>query len=118
MPIITIKSPLAAPKNEELLKNISIEVTRLLEIPPEHCWITWVETKVFYKKDWESTDSPAPIVHILCKESHNLDKVKKILRAIQQLISGMETCDKKEIYISVQKLEKGNILVRDEIWGG
>ncbi|WEG16684.1 hypothetical protein PQ478_19600 [Alkalihalophilus pseudofirmus] len=118
MPIITIKSPLSLPKDENLLKDISVEVTRLLEISSEHCWITWMETKVFYKKDWESTDNPAPIVHILCKESHKLAKVHKLLRAIQELIAESEACDIKDIYISIQKLEKGNILVRDEIWGG
>ncbi|XOQ14625.1 MAG: 4-oxalocrotonate tautomerase [Shouchella clausii] len=116
MPVITLHSPLDCPTNEELLGKIANTVTKELAIPASHCWVLWNKIEHAYKQDWLMNPCPAPIVKMVCKQSHSSEKLEALLPKMKQVIALCEGCQEEEIFICVQKIERGHLLIRDEVW--
>lgn len=118
MPVLRLYSP-DPPPVPQLLDDLCEGVSALLKLPPDHCWAMWEQVPEgnFSRPAWSAPASArAPIVFICCKASYAAHEIEGVLLFLRERLTLRLGCVASDIFVGVQRLQAGELLVRNEIW--
>jgi len=120
MPVLQIYSPKQEPP-ALLLQTLCENIMAILNLPPDHAWAMWnaVPEGHFYRPNWQEAGSAGgPVVIMYCKESYTKQQVELVMRSLQTTLAESLSCTPESVYIAVQRVVPGEVLVRNNIWRG
>jgi phenylpyruvate tautomerase PptA (4-oxalocrotonate tautomerase family) len=116
VPVIEILSPLEHPP-PTLLDDLCTAIARDLGLPTEHVWAVWtgVPPGHFRRAEWEH-GSIAPIVFVRCKSRYSQSQRTRMMYRIRDMLADQLRCESDHVYVHVQRIEPGAVLVRGAVW--
>ncbi len=118
MPVLDFQSPAEHPP-ERLLPEVAEAISTILQLPDDRVWVFWyrIHDRNYFRRQWtKDLHCPAPVVRIRCKEDYSPSQVAAVLSTVAGLVSRHCGVDKGDVYIVVDRVLKGQLFVRGEIW--
>jgi phenylpyruvate tautomerase PptA (4-oxalocrotonate tautomerase family) len=117
MPIINIYSPQDC-NVTSFYSLVAEAVSKILNLPSNRVWIFWTKKSIqeFYKEDWINNDFPAPVFLINCREIYTKSQLSEVINSLVNISTAALNCNKKEIFISFNRVYKGELYSFGGIW--
>jgi len=117
MPVVHIYSPLNCPP-AGYLAELAVEISGILGIKEEKVWIFWNKKDLVecHKRDWIDQLRPAPVFQITCRAVYTAAELERVIQVILRVTRETLGCDEKQIFISFNRIERGELYAFGEIW--